>query len=155
MFFCRDANTRKHAKATIEKSGLLEKLPGFRVVHQSKRPDMGSVVLRATYIDWVHPTMPITSASKVYFDPTYIKLIGMPVFVRHSNAALRSATANVVFVGTRYLYLSVSHVFLPEHTEQSSDQDGSDNDDFDFGSDTSSEFGDETSTEALPFILQV
>ncbi|KAJ8107434.1 hypothetical protein OPT61_g8870 [Boeremia exigua] len=143
MFFCEEKEARKQAKDVIIKGGLLTKLPGFRVGHQAHRPGIGRLIQPATEIDWIDSSMPVVSATKVYFNILRPPCASdMPIFVKHNNGIVRQATANIVFDGQQYLYLTVSHIFLEETSSNLSEGEDCDSE-YDFGSDTASEFNDE------------
>ena len=139
MIFCEEKEPRKKAKKAIEQGGILEKLPGFGIGHQAKQPGVGSLIQPATENDGMNQHISSAPASDVYFDPSRaVKAVGMPIFVKHSNAFLRQATANAMFEGQKCVYMSVSHVFLdntfstPKTTTETDSE-------HDFGSGTESE----------------
>ncbi|KAF1842935.1 uncharacterized protein K460DRAFT_432368 [Cucurbitaria berberidis CBS 394.84] len=136
MFFCEEKEPRKKAKNAIEEGGFLERLPGFRLGHQAKQPDVGSLIQPATENDGAQSLSLNNSVLDVYFDSTRpILADGMPIFVKHTNGLLRQATANAVFKGHRYVYMSVSHVFvdsIPYARRSTADSDS----EYDFGSGT-------------------
>lgn len=138
MFFCDEKEPRKRAKGIIDEGGLLERLPGFRTGHQANRPEVGPLVQPATGTVGTHQFVSAISASEIYFDPSFVQTIGMPIFVKHDSGTLRRATANVVFDGRQYVYLSVAHVFFEDPSDKSSTTEDTDSE-FDFGSGTTSE----------------
>jgi hypothetical protein len=147
MFFCDKKEPRKRAKEIIDERGLLKRLPGFRTGHQANRPDVGPLVQPATGTIETHQFIPTVSALKVYFDPSCVQSVGMPIFVKQSSGTLRRATANAVFDGRRYVYLSVSHVFF-EYTPSGSITEEDSDSEYDFGSGTTSECDEEDYMES-------
>jgi hypothetical protein len=84
----------------------------------------------------------VTSFHGVYYDPTHpVARIGMPILVEQSTGPPRKATANVVFEGQTCWLLSVSHVFS-ERTPSTRGITAESDDDFDLGSGSETEYGD-------------
>ncbi|KAI4946610.1 hypothetical protein J4E91_007299 [Alternaria rosae] len=141
MFFCEQKEPRKKAKKTVDEGGLLGKLPGFRTGHLAELPGLGKLIQPAAGCEDVQRSSEIGLVSEVYFDSAHpVKAIGMPIFVKLPGNTLQKATANIVFEGEDYAYLSVSHIFSGGALPPSITSDTGDSE-FDFGSGT--EDGDE------------
>jgi len=113
MFFCEDKEPRRMAKKIVDEGGLLKKLPSFRTGHLARQPSVGKLIQPAAGSEEaVSPNEP-ELVSRVYFDPSQpMKAIGMPIFVKQAENVFRRATANAVFDGQRFMYLTVSHAFF-------------------------------------------
>ncbi|KAJ4376053.1 hypothetical protein N0V83_001334 [Neocucurbitaria cava] len=142
MVFCQEKEPRKKAKKALEEGRIIEKLPGFRIGHQSTQPLVGSLIQPATERSAMDQLGLPGSAPRVYFDPSHaIQAFGMPIFVKHSDAILRQATANAVFDGEKCVYLTVSHVFHQNAESVQNTTTDSDSEK-DFGSGTEAEVDD-------------
>ena len=136
MFFSEEKEARKTAKKVFEEAGLLDRLPGFRVGHQTRQPAVGSLIQPAAESDKVLGHTRPDAFTEVFYDPSRpIAALGMPIFVRHNQNVLKQATANVVFDGKKCVYMSVTHIFV--QNEQATQEEPIDSDEeYDYGSDT-------------------
>jgi hypothetical protein len=143
VFFCEEKEPRKMAKKTVDEGGLLARLPRFRTGHYAKQPSVGRLIQPASADEAAREPYKPGSIPEVYFDPSHpIETIGMPIFVKQSGDVLRRATGNAVFNGSKWMIMSVAHVFVDRgSTVQDDPLDGGD-DEYDFGSGTELE-GDE------------
>jgi len=139
MFFCEQKEPRKKAKKAVDEGGLLGKLPGFRTGHLAKLPGLGKLIQPAAGCEDDQCSSEVALVSEVYFNPAHpIKAVGMPVFVKLRGNTLQKATANIVFDGEDYAYLSVSHIFSGDALPSSTASDTGESE-FDFGSGTEDE----------------
>jgi HEAT repeat protein len=89
---------------------------------------------------------------EVLFDPRErIRLVGMPIFIRHSTGLVRRATANVVYDGARFGYLTAAHAF-EEITSMEQDMF---EDDLDIPFDTGSEIDEDELTDEEKNMLSI
>jgi len=136
MFFCEQKEPRKKAKKAVDEGDLLGKLPGFRTGHVAKLPGLGKLIQPAAGCEDDQRSSEVALVSEVYFNSAHpITDIGMPIFVKLPGNTLQKATANVVFDGEDYAYLSVSHIFSGDALSSSTTSD-TDESEFDFGSGT-------------------
>ncbi|KAH4639700.1 hypothetical protein HBH81_094080 [Parastagonospora nodorum] len=144
MFFCEEKEPRERAKKVLDKRGLLLRLPGFRTGHQSEQPITGPLVQPADVSENkdLSPER-VDHLTEAYYDPQgSVGALGMAIFAKHRNGRWRKATAYRVYQGEKCFLMSVSHIFVEQTL---SDRDGTlDNDgDYDFGSDCSSDTGEQ------------
>lgn len=136
MFFCEDKEPRKKAKKIIDEGGLLARLPGFRTGHQTRRPDVGTLVQPAVE-DSIVPKTADTPHLAVFYDKFQpVRSNGMSIFVHHSHDTYRRATAYAVSKEGTCFLMTVSHVFSNEPAEMSATREGDGDSDYDLGSDT-------------------
>jgi hypothetical protein len=88
----------------------------------------------------------------VYYDPSQpVRPIGLTIYIEQTEDTLRRATANAVFQGTEYGYLTAAHVLLQSGSGIRSSDPPGDHFDFPFDVDSESETEDGIRTSSLSF----
>lgn len=78
--------------------------------------------------------------ASAYYDPRHqLRRIGMPIFVKGSANQLRKATANIIYNGPYYGYVTAAHVFSPSDQDSCSIDSGGDDIGIPFDSDSDDE----------------
>ncbi|CAI6339878.1 unnamed protein product [Periconia digitata] len=144
-----DESSREEAKAAIERSGILMHHPYFKLWPLRYLPT-GPVNPVAMEDQAPPKSLPSVPSFKVYFDPTErVRLVGMPVYIRHNETSVRRATANAVYNGTDYGYITAAHACTRMFPDNTPSRDSQDNFEFPFDSDSESESADDAEVEAL------
>lgn len=110
LFISKGPKTRKEARKATKESGTTSRFPEFQAKYVSKDPGSLKIEDLASNEKGDSKSMFPNVAAEVLFDITMpLRVLGMPVYVRHS-VSIRTATANVVRIGDRKPRL------LREHT---------------------------------------
>jgi hypothetical protein len=124
LFTSIDAQARKDAKATIEKSGLVTRTE-FKL-GDLRHPPSGPIKEVAKEDEQTPQPHSFGEQSEVLFEPSdRIRLVGMPIQIRHGTALIRRATANAVYNGEHFGYVTAAHAF----DECATEDEGMDEDD--------------------------
>ncbi|PVH96273.1 hypothetical protein DM02DRAFT_674930 [Periconia macrospinosa] len=87
-------------------------------------------------------------SGRVYFDPDErLRTIGMPTYIKHSETSVRPATANAVYNGDGYGYITAAHAFPDVVSDAKPPLDTQETFDLPFNSDSDSD--DEAQMETL------
>ncbi|KAF2472350.1 uncharacterized protein BDR25DRAFT_392808 [Lindgomyces ingoldianus] len=114
MFHCQEEGPRKMAMEAIKRSQILKKHPGFKAGHKAFPPGIDKLIQPAT--DSKSSTSPHaqTLLEDIFYDPSAgLAYCGLKVYVKFDDGSIRSATANAVWDGNNFGYLSVAHVLIP------------------------------------------
>jgi hypothetical protein len=104
-----DKESREAAKSLIEKSSII-KDSEFEL-WLLRYPPSGPIMPVAIQDNPIPETLPLNST--VYLDLTEpFRLIGMPIYISHSLQSVRRATANVIYNGKEYAYITAAHAFV-------------------------------------------
>jgi hypothetical protein len=105
----KDKASREAAKALIDRSKILDNSE-FRL-WLLKFPPSGPIKPMAIEDSYVPETLPL--GSNIYLDPTKpYRSIAMPIYIKHSPQSIRRATANLVYNGKEYAYITAAHAFV-------------------------------------------
>jgi hypothetical protein len=105
----KDRASREAARALIDRSGILDNSE-FRL-WLLQFPPSGPIIPMAIEDSHVPETLP--PGSDVYLDPIEpYRSIGMPIYIKHSPQSVRRATANLVYNGMEYAYITAAHAFV-------------------------------------------
>ena len=66
---------------------------------------------------------------EILFDPSDIRLVGMPILIKHNATSVRRATANAVYNGKQFGYVTAAHALeeiVAEDKDTDKDEDGMD-----------------------------
>lgn len=124
---CTDKETRRDAKKAIKDSGVIRDTY-FDIGYMRYSPP--GPLQPVTMDDKTSRTF-VSSAQphEVFFDPTErIRLVGMSIIVKQAGGLLRWATANAVYDGRHFGYITAAHAFEPPTLDA---QDADDEDDMD------------------------
>jgi hypothetical protein len=141
-----DETSREEAKATIERSNILQEYPHFKLWPLRYLPTgpVNPVAMED------HPSpqpLPPTESFEVYYDPAdRLRPIGMPICIKHGPKTVRRATANAVHNGTDHGYLTAAHALMRTNQLTVPFRDTQHHFEFPFGSDSDSD--DSTEMEA-------
>jgi ankyrin repeat protein len=131
-----DKESREAAKSLIEKSSIIESSE-FEL-WLLRHPPSGSIRPVAIENDHILETLPLNS--RIYIDPTEpFRLIGMPIYILHSPQSIRRATANAIYNGKEYAYITAAHAFV--QTSVNVQVSEADDEDFEMPFDSDSEDG--------------
>jgi hypothetical protein len=105
----KDKASREAAKALIDRSKILDNSEFKLWLLQF--PPSGPIIPMA--IDDSHVPETLPPGSDVYLDPIEpYRSIGMPIYIKHSPQSVRRATANLVYNGMEYAYITAAHAFV-------------------------------------------
>jgi hypothetical protein len=144
-----DERARKEAEAAIKKSCILTPYPHFKIWLVRYLPT-GPITVVA--IEDQPPPQPFPSelAADVYFDPTeQIRAVGMSIYIKHSKTAIRRATANAIYNGAKYRYITTAHAFNLERPNRKSSMDSLENFNMPFDSSSENESKDNDEAKIL------
>ncbi|CAN9198667.1 unnamed protein product [Alternaria alternata] len=157
-----DKRSRQEAKAALDSSGILEDT-GFKIgvlkylpsgpIHPVASIRDGSLDGTALYrspssSSSSEPTPSALSSNFAYYNLNRdLQAIGMPIYVKTDENVVRMATANLLYNGKGYGYMTAAHIF-DGWTKASSNKDDGEGDlvdgiPFDSDSDTDGDFYDE------------
>lgn len=142
-----DEPSRQEAKAAIVKSDILKEYPHFKLWPLRYLPTgpINPVAMRDLAPDLPQPS---TTPFEVYYDPDKrIRSIGMRIYIKHGESAMRRATANAMYNGTEYGYLTAAHALKAADTWATPAGESQNQFHFPFGSDGESDGSDDFEVE--------
>jgi hypothetical protein len=150
IIFSPDDNSRGAAKKAIKDSDLL--MNTIFSLGTLRTHPAGHIKKIAMENESIAELPSFIPPYEVLFDlGERIRLVGMPIFIRHSMGSVRRATANVVYDGARFGYLTAAHAF----EEITSTEQDMYEDDLDIPFDTGSEIDEDEPTDEERNMLSI
>lgn len=147
IIYSTDKRSRKAAKKAIRDRGILADTD--LEVRTSKHPPSGRFKKVAMEDNSTPHILSFASLCEIFFDPEEeIRLVGMPIFIRHNAGPIRRATANAVYNGVHYGYITAAHALESSVTDDRSMENDS-NLEISFDSDSDDEYNNGEETDIL------
>jgi hypothetical protein len=144
-----DKASREQAETVIKRSRILKHYPHFTLWLLRYLPT-GPINPVAMGESAPQQLLPSGTSFEVYFDPTKdILPIGMPIFIKHNDTSVRRATANAMYNGIYYGYMTAAHAFVEMFVEDNPPRDSEESFGFPFDSDSEIEHSGNVEMEAL------